>query len=253
MVVPAAAVGQTIFSRPYEPNQITVEAIVPELPDRNSSFPSGATFLTATRSLTERVELTAELPVARYINNGTSATAVGNPYVGVGLSGTRTPFLVELGVRIPAVPTNRAPAVGRRADPGRTAAFRDEAYSLSSLLNGRLALGRYTTLRLRAGLTYASVETASDSSRTRHWSLPYSAQLWHEGTRLLTGLSVIGRPALSSAPSLESYTHRALASVLLDHDRVQPGLFVGTGLSPLITDGQVVLIGGLTLSISYDR
>ena len=62
LVFPAS--GQTIWSRPYEPNQIAVEAIVPDADD--ASVLSGATFLTGTVSLSDNVELAAELPVARY-------------------------------------------------------------------------------------------------------------------------------------------------------------------------------------------
>ncbi|MFB6273291.1 MAG: hypothetical protein ABEL51_10405, partial [Salinibacter sp.] len=236
------AVGQTVFSRPYEPNQIVVEAVVPELPNQDSSFPSGATFLTATRSLNDNVQLAAELPLAHYAQGGTSASAVGNPYVGVGLSSTRIPLLIELGVRLPTVPSNQAPVVGRRADLGRTAAFRDEAVSLSGLLNTRLALSRATSLRLRAGLTYASVDT-DRTNHAAHWEVPYSAQLWWERPRLLTGLSFVGRPSINEAPDAGRARHRAVLSVMRNGDRFQPGLMLGTGLDPLFEDGQIVFVG----------
>jgi len=115
------ASGQTVFSRPYEPNQIAVEAIVPGGPHADPSFPSGATFLTAPRSLTDNVELTAGLPLARYAADDSSAAAGGTPYVGVGPSSTGAPVLPEPGARMPAVPSNQALVAGRHADPGRSA------------------------------------------------------------------------------------------------------------------------------------
>lgn len=252
LVVPAQA--QTIWSRPYEPNQIALEAMVPELPSEDASGQSGATFLTVTRSLNENVELMAELPVARYAASGASATAVGNPYVGLGLSSTTTPVLLELGARIPTVPSNQALVAGRHADLGRTAAFRNENVSASALLNGRLALGRYTTLRLRAGVTYASVPADTTNGSESKWGLPYSAQLWREGETWMTGLSIVGRPALTdSAPEVGRSRHQAVLSFMRDWDRVQPGLLVGAGIDPLINDGELVLVAGVTLSISYDR
>lgn len=225
---------------------------MPELPNEDLSFPSGATFLTATRSFTDNVEGAVELPLARYTNDGSSASAVGNPYVGLGLSSTRLPLLVEFGARIPAVPTNAARTVGKRADLGRSAAFRDETLSLSGLLNGRVPLGRYTSLRLRAGLTYTSVQTDSTSAEN-YWTIPYSAQIWREGNRFLTGFSVVGRPASTAAPEEHEALHRAVLSIMLDGDQLQPGLMLGTGLNSLFTDGRVVLVGGITLSISYSR
>lgn len=248
--VPAQA--QTVWSRPYEPNQIAVEGVVPERPNNNTSGLSGATFLTLTRSFTDNVELEVELPVAQSAGNGPSTTAVGNPYVGVGMSSTTRPLLLELGARLPVVPTNRARLVGQRADAGRGAAFRDEAISGSALLNGRVALSRHTSLRLRTGLSYASVQS-DRTGRTGHWQIPYSAQLWRDGDQVITGLSVVGRPSLTDAPDGRQALHRAVLSLMINWDRLQPGVLLGTGLNPLVTEGRFVLLGGVTLSISYDR
>lgn len=245
--------AQTIWSRPYEPNQIALEAVIPEFPNEDASG-SGATFLTVTHSFTEHIELAAELPLARYATGGTSTTAVGNPYVGIGLSSTSRPILLELGARIPAVPTNQALTAGNRADMGRTAAFRDEAFSTSALLNGRLALSQNTTLRLRTGLSYASENRPNAEGRTSAWRLPYSAQIWRNGEQILTGFSIVGRPVLTDSPSNEGRsTHRAVVSLMLDGERVQPGLLMGTGLNALLTDGRFRWVGGVTLSISYLR
>lgn len=248
----APAQAQTIWSRPYQPNQIALEAIVPDLPEDDASIWSGAAFLTVTRSLNDNMELAAELPVARYATDATSSTAIGNPYVGIGLSSSTRPILLELGVRIPAVPTNAASRAGGRADLGRTAAFHDESVSPSALLNGRLPLGRRASLRLRSGLTFASAQRAEGEGRERRWRLPYSAQLWWNGEQFMTGLGVEGRPLLSGSTPNRT-THHAVFSLLLDGDRVQPGLLVGTGLDPLVQDGHFVAVAGLTISVSYDQ
>lgn len=246
--------AQTIWSRPYQPNQIALEALVPERPTANTSVGSGATFLTLTRSLTDNVELAAELPLARDAGNGGASSAVGNPYVGLGLSSGSLPILLELGGRLPVVPTNSAQSVGQRADVGRTAAFRNEDVSVSGLFNGRISLGRRTSLRLRTGLTYASAQVDTAGTRDGRWRLPYSAQLWREGDRFLTGLSIVGRPWLTDTSANKGRsTNRAVFSVMLDRDRIQPGLLVGSGLNPLFEEGQLVWIGGFTLSISYDQ
>lgn len=243
--------AQTVWSRPYQPNQIALEAALPEIPDDDASALSGATFLTVTHSFTEHIELAAELPLARYATSAMSTTALGNPYVGLGLSSTSRPILVELGVRIPAAPTDQALEAGKRADLGRTAAFRNEAFSMSALFNTRFALSRHTTLRLRTGPSYASVRTADGSGRKGHWQIPYSAQVWRNGDPLMTGFSVVGRPNITSAVDSVESRHHAVLSVILDGTRIQPGLLIGTGLDPLFKDGRFVLVGGVTLSISY--
>lgn len=251
LCVPASA--QTIWSRPYEPNQITLEALAAEDPSGASSFPTGAAFLTATRSLSSSVELAVELPVAHAQLNETASSAIGNPYVGLGLSSTRRPLLLELGVRLPAAPTTAAASAGQRADLGRTAAFRDEAVALSGLLNTRVALGRATSLRLRAGAAYGSLHADSTAGDTNAWQALYGAQLWRSGAGLITGLSVVGRPALTDAAETADSAHHAALSLMLDRRRWRPGLLLGIGLDPLVTGGDVTLVGGLTLSISYDR
>ena len=251
-VLAAPAQAQTIWPRPYQPNRVALEAVVPELPDDDASGTSGAAFLTITRSLNKNVELAAELPVARYATDATSSAAVGNPYVGVGLSSSSRPILLELGVRLPVVPDNEALRAGQEADLGRTAAFRDENISTSALLNGRVPLGRRASLRLRSGLTFASADRASTDDREQRWRLPYSAQLWWEGERFMTGLSVEGRPLLSGSDPSQT-THHTVLSLMLDGARAQPGLFVGTGLDPLVQDGEFVAVAGLTMSVSYGR
>ncbi len=246
--------AQTIWSRPYEPNQIAVEAIVPDPPD-DASVLSGATFFTGTLSLNDNVELSGELPVARYgaaTNDVTSTTATGNPYVGLGLSSTRIPLLFRIGARFPTAPSNTATRLGQTADAGRTSAFKPDEFVLSGLLNGRFQIGRHSTLRLRTGLGYASAPAPQQAgqSRTQDWRLYYDAQVWREGERLVTGFSVTGRATLTSPQTTQN---RAALSVMTNWRLVQPGLITGTSLNTLIEDGEFAPFVGLTLSVTYLR
>ena len=245
------AQAQTLWSRPYEPNQIAVEALVPDADD--ASGLSGATFITATASLSENVELLTELPLARYqpSEGSGSSSALGNPFVGLGLSSTRLPFLFQVGARIPAAPSNSAAGIGNAADIGRTRAFNADEVVLSGLANGRYEISRQSTLRIRSGLAYASRAPAADTlSRERDWYLHYDAQLWREGNRLITGLSFTGRSLLTS-PGTSA--HHLSLSMMANWDRVQPGLLVGTSLNDLVQEGSFTPFAGLTLSVSYGR
>ncbi|MFO8099956.1 MAG: hypothetical protein R6T83_10110 [Salinibacter sp.] len=253
-----SAKAQTIWSRPYVPNQVVVEAIVPDAPS-DAGWLSGATFVTGTASLSENIEVAGELPVARYDgSNGRASTALGNPYVGLGVSSTTVPVLLEVGARLPVASSERAGRIGQAADMGRLAAFRPEEFSLSALANTRLAVGRTTSLRLRAGGTYASFSipapsdggtAASDSSATA-WRLQYDAQLWHEGEQTITGLSVTGRAVISSPRRTQ---HHIALSVMPNWARVQPGLMVGTSANDLLGNGTLTPFAGLTLSLSHGR
>jgi hypothetical protein len=249
LVLPAS--GQTIWSRPYEPNQIAVEAVVPDAPD-DASVLSGATFVTGTASLTDNIELAAELPLARYGSTAdgvASTTALGNPYLGVGLSSTSFPLLIQVGARLPLAPSNAAARLGQSADMGRTSAFRHEELVLSTLMNGRFAIGRHSTVRVRTGVEYASAPRAGGGT-DRNWRLLYEGQVWRQGDRLITGFSVTGQAALSTPTGTR---HHAALSVMTNGRRLQPGLVAGTGLNDLFRDGDVAPFVGLTLSVTYLR
>jgi len=244
--------AQTLWSRPYEPNQLTVEAIVPDAAT-DGDFPSGATFITGTASLSDNVELTAELPLARYqpsVDGAGTTTAMGNPFVGLGLSSTSVPFLFELGARIPAAPTNEAARIGGAADVGRTPAFGPDEFSLSALVNGRLEISRYSTARFRSGFEFSTRPSPSAPDRIQTWRLRYDVQLWREGDRFLTGFTFAGRTRLSRAGTNQ---HHASISVMPNWNLVQPGILTGTSLDALFRNGAWVPFVGVTLSVSYGR
>jgi len=246
------AQAQTLWSRPYEPNQLTVEAIAPDAAT-DGEFPSGATFITGTASLSDNVELTAELPFARYQPSGDgtgTTTALGNPFVGLGLSSTTVPFLFELGARIPAAPSNEAARIGGAADVGRTPAFGPDEFSLSGLLNGRYEISRYSTARFRSGVEFSSRPSASAPDRTQTWRLRYDVQLWREGDRFLTGFTFTGRTHLSRTGTNQ---HHASLSMMPNWNLVQPGILAGASLDDLFSDGTWVPFVGVTLSVSYGR
>lgn len=252
----APAHGQTIWTRPYQPNQIAVEWIAPAFEDDDVSGITSATFLDLTYSLTDNVELVGELPIAYYAadteSGSTSTSAVGNPYLGVGLSSTRTPFLLELGARLPAAPDNEASFAGQFADAGRGSAFRHDAFTASALLNWRFPLGRYTSLRIRTGGTLAQYPDSTDNTE-RDFRFRYSAQLWRVGDPLLVGLTAAGRISFSAPDALATTTRHTLAgSVMLDFSTVQPGLLLGIALDDDVRDVASFFVG-LTLSTSYGQ
>lgn len=246
-VLSLPAKAQTLFSRPYQPNQVAIETIVPDADDASGG--TGTMFVTATASLTENIELATELPVARN-GAGSGSSAVGNPYLGLGLSSTKVPFLLEVGTRLPTAPNNAASSIGRASSFARTPAFDPNELGLSTLVNRRLRLGRRSSLRLRSGLSYTSRESGPTNDRSRDWIFHYEGQVWREGDRLITGLTFTGRALLTSPGTAN---HHAGLSLMGNWNRVQPGLLLGTALDPLFDRNELAPYVGITLSISYGR
>ena len=249
---PAAA--QTVWTRPYQNNQISVEAITPAFKDDAIAWTSGAAYLSGTFSLNENVELVGELPVARIDSGGVTESVIGNPYVGVGLSGTRTPFLFELGARLPLL-DDPGPAAGAGSftDVARTRAFQPDETVLSALANWRFEIDRATSLRVRAGGVYAAFpNVVNGRQRTeRDVRLTYNAQLWHEGNRTTLGLTFAGKGTLTAPGSYgQKSRHWFAGTVIGNFDVVRPGLLVGVSVDSEVRD-VAALFFGLTLSTTY--
>lgn len=250
----SSATGQTIWSRPYATNQIALETIVPAPVEGGTSDLSGAAFLSAAYSLTDHIEVAAELPVVGATAPVPGAsTALGNPYVGVGLSGTSTPVLVEVGARLPVAASDPVLGSVAEADVGRTRAFHPNEIALSLLLNGRLPIGRTSSLRLRAGAAYASFSPSDTTGRRTEQDgrLQYSLQYWHEGETVVLGLSLTGSTLLTGPGDLvDDSRYHLVGSVMGDGPVIQPGVLVGLSLKDLEAPAPVV---GLTFSLPYSR
>lgn len=244
--------GQTIWSRPYEANQLVVETFSPDPPE-GSSLLTGASFVSGTVALSRKVELAGELPIARYTpaqDDLSPTTALGNPYLGLGFSSTRLPILFQFGVRIPSAPINEATLVAESVDMGRSRAFRPDELSFTGLFNARRSVGRQSSLRFRGGMGYARYASTVDTieSRMRDWRLHYEVQLWREGDWLLTGWSLTGQ-AVFSRP--RSTRHHFVVSFMGDWARIQPGVVGGLSLNALLLDERFAPFVGLTLSITH--
>lgn len=252
------AAAQSLWTRPYRANQVSVEAVMPQYKDADVSATTGAMFVSVTHSLNENVELVGELPMARYraTTGGTTRTesALGNPYLGVGLSSTTVPLLLEVGVRLPVAPSNEAAGAGGFADVGRTDAFTQDE-SLATLLgNTRFTLGSKLSLRVRTGFSYSEFPITQEDGTTQveqdlRWR--YAAQFWREGNWNVLGLGFFGRAVLTAPGYLGAKSRHYLgATALFDGDVVQPGVLVGVSLDDVVRDTAPIFVG-ITLSTQY--
>lgn len=248
------ASAQTIWPRPYETNRIALEAVAPSLLTGQESGVSGGAFLSGTYLVTDRVEVAAELPVAHSIASDVSSSpTVGNPYVGIGLSGISTPVLLEIGARLPVASSAPPLRAAATADAGRTQAFRPNEVSVSGLMSGRMKIGGGSTLRLRAGGAYGSFAATdtTDQRTEQDWRAQYSLQYWHEGQPFVLGLGVSGEMRLSGSERFaDKSRHYVVGSAILDHSVAQPGLLLGLALDGF---SDAALLVGVTLAVPYGR
>jgi hypothetical protein len=249
------AVAQPIWTRPYTPNRISVEMLRPTLDtpsaDDLETF-TGAAFVAGTFLASERVGITAEVPVARYaVDAGTVSTSesvLGNPYIGLDITADRTPVLLELGLRLPVLSdTSAAATLGTLSDADRSDAFAANLLTAQALLNYRLEFWRHYSLRLRGGPQLA-VGTSDDAATDLIGR--YGLQIWREGERFIWGLGATGRALVTESGSFNDRTvHHAGGTFLLNFERAQPGLFVQVPLNSDVSD-QVNWVMGVTLSVS---
>ncbi len=246
--------AQTIFTRPYQPSTLSVEAVAPTFSGDSLDVASGALFVSASYTLNTNIELMVELPVARAGGNPSSSTGIGNPLIGFGFSSTSVPLLVEVGARLPLADDDLASRVGAFTDLGRGRAFQPEERLGYLLGNTRIPIGRQTSLRIRSGFSYAAFpRDSAEGERTEtDVRIRYSAQLWREGDRFITGLTFTGRGTLTAPGSYSKKSiHHVALSTLVDLRRFAPGITVGLPLDASTRDVADTTIG-LSLDIRID-
>lgn len=232
LLLPRTAEAQHLWLPPYQPMQLGVEAVQPDVQDIDGL--SGAYFFTGTVSLTRGTELVTELPVA-YLNTSTpediSGTQIGNPYIGLALTPRFSPIMIEVGGRVPLSDNTTTAVLGQHAEVGRPGAFLPEGGMIALAGNARLAFTRTLSLRVRAGAFYAH-----STERAREPSMPrvdrdvfnqYSSQLWYEGDTILLGLGFTGYANLTARGSYGAKSRHDLSATvhIAGVPVVQPGFF----------------------------
>ena len=258
-LVPASR-AQSLWSTPYVPNQITLEVLQPTLqsaPTEDISLLTGASTLWGSYLLTDRTTVVVGMPVARYRSTlesepstDVAETQIGNPYVGVGMSSTRVPLLVELGVRLPLAPDASATTrAGQATDLVHREAFTPNLFSAQIIANARWNWTRRFGLRFRSGPLLTT--PTQDAPGTTEVYARYGVQAWQEGDRIVAGVGLMGRALLSERGGSfgNRTTHQATGTLIWNLPSVQPGLLLRLPINdPSGTDVDVVV--GLTLSVA---
>ena len=254
--LPLMAPGQSLWTKPYESDRVTLETLQPALEtaeDEDVDFVTSAHFLSGSFLFTPQSAVVVDVPFAHYSatvsGDGQTDSIIGNPYLGLEVSTQRRPLLLEAGVRLPVVSdASAATNVGTGADFDRREAFDADRFAAHLIGNARIATEDDFSFRLRGG-PLLSVDTEGDD-RADVIAL-YSLQAWFEGNRFILGGGLTARTNTTGDGSFgeRSAFHGSL-SVIYDGARLQPGLLIKTPFSASVRDIAPLTIG-LSLSTSF--
>jgi hypothetical protein len=256
LLCPGAAAAQSLWVKPYEPNQVSVAFMRPVFTDPASEVApaSGTAFAGTSVSLTSYIELIGEMPLVWYGAGDPSPRLrlePGNPYLGVGIASEETPVFWELGARVPlAEGPPDALAFGRTADVSRGTAFSPQTVTIQAAGNYRLPFSRRAGLRLRGGLNLA---LRAEGSRvgTSEVIVPLSVQFWQEGEVFVFGVGATSQVYTARTSSFQDAVDAyATGTAMIHYERFQPGIVIGAPLTrPATTVADMLL--GVTLSYTF--
>jgi hypothetical protein len=107
----SSACGQSAWLSPERGNHVAVEILKAKYSDiQDVSFSTSVWYLSGQWQVTPVVALVGELPFSRFdvkVSGYDAETMLGNPYVGAIFTPRRSPAVIELGMRIPALTEER--------------------------------------------------------------------------------------------------------------------------------------------------
>lgn len=204
--------AQSIWLDNNQCNSISIEILKPEFESYTEyTFISSAIFLSGRYSLDENIKVVGELPFAHcgyryydwfYWYTEISETIIGNPYLGVEISGQESPLLGEFGLRLPLTPYDKfySTTFGAFSDYDRFEAFTPDIVSLTAKGNYRYRYNKVVSYRLRLGPTLW-INTARNGDDTE-MLLDYAGQIEYKDEPVTFIIGISGR-FIVSAPNLD--------------------------------------------------
>jgi hypothetical protein len=167
---------------------------------------SSAVFLSGRYPITDAVDLVAEIPVSRFgVNRASpdrrdgspSATALGNPYIGIAFGRRSASTYGEVGVRLPVANADDGLVTGFLSDHDRLEAFLEDILTIRGAANYVYRAPSGLRARFHGGPSIW-VYTGDFEDDTVEALLDYGAHAWYrpgERVRISTGLT--GRLVIS--------------------------------------------------------
>lgn len=197
-MAPGLARSQSLWLERDHVTTIRVEAHHVDIEYPDEKLLTGVAFLNVRHELTSKASIVGELPYARYetaheefVPQGHSESSIGNPYLGVEISGSDSPFFGEIGVRAPVMSDQDigAEVIGLFSDLPRSFAFFPNTVPISAVLNLRTPSESEIRARLRFGPTL-TIPTESGPD-TELYGV-YAWQIGYEGRSVRVGSALSG-------------------------------------------------------------
>ena len=256
-LLPDLARAQSLWIPRDREGAVMFEALLPGVEFvQNEDFLTGAYFLDARYPVSSSVSVVGELTYARlkgeyliYVGSPeVSSKTFGNPYLGIEVGGTESPFFGEFGIRAPLMDENEPVAglTGAYSDVGRWDAFAPFVVPVHAAVNLRQRLPSGVFHRLRAGTVLL---VATDSQAETDLYGVYAFQIGYEGRDLRIGGAATGQMLITDDTG--NLGARSTNQLELHADggpwRVRPGIDVKLPLGGASSLISAVL--GLSLSV----
>ncbi len=197
-LAPGVARSQSLWLERDHVTTIRAEAHHVDVENTNEKLLTGVAFLDVRHELSPKASIVGELPYARYetsgeefLPEGLSESSIGNPYLGVEITGSDSPFFGEIGVRAPVMSDQDIAAefTGLFSDLSRAFAFFPNTVPISAILNLRTPSDSEIRARLRFGPTL-TIPTESGPD-TELYGV-YAWQIGYEGRSVRVGSALSG-------------------------------------------------------------
>jgi hypothetical protein len=202
-LLPGSILGQPLWLDRSHDKTIALEILKPSFDDRtfikNTKFVTSALFLSLRLPLSENLHFVGELPFANggfdFDGESESESTIGNPYLGLEISGQNSPVFAELGIRAPlAKEENFGTLIGVLTDfVDRAEAFTPDMVSITAMANYRYKNPSGFVTRLRGGPAFWVNTDKQEFEDDTELFLLYSMQAGYESEQVSIGGGFTGR------------------------------------------------------------
>jgi len=169
-----------------------------DLDNTDEKLLTGVAFIDVRHELNSKASIVGELPYTRYETSseeflpaGMTESSIGNPYLGIEITGEESPFFGEIGIRAPLMSDEKFAAefVGLFSDLPRSFAFFPNYVPVQAAVNLRTPAASDVRARLRFGPT---VTIPTESSLDTELFAVYAWEIGYEGRCARIGSAISG-------------------------------------------------------------
>lgn len=255
----ASASAQSIWMTAPAGNYLGIEILKPDVKGpQDYSFISSAIYLYGRISVSERVQLVADVPLAHggfdfngpFFNESISETTIGNPFIGFSFTPEHEKVNTTIGIRLPVTPNSKpfAASFGSIADIHRAEAFAPDLLTGVLHFSYRHTSPRNVIFRLLGGPVFW-FDTGDVLGDDLEILLDYSAQIGFGNQRLTLLLGFNGRFGVTTEGDFGDRSFHHIAGTVTFHgNRLHPGIEIRIPVDNPVNDFYNVVFG-LTMGV----